>query len=87
VSDLAKSIDALYFGYRPVAGHLKGCRLHGTDTWEVTRHTWESFSGEKYEETIRLACHECGVVHFRGPFLPGRSRGLAEHHRGRLGAG
>ena len=67
MSGLAKSIDALYFDYRPVAGHLKGCRFHGTDMWEVTRHTWESFSGDIYEETIRLACHECGVVHFRGP--------------------
>ena len=68
MSSLAKSVDALYFDYRPVAGHLEGCRFHGTDTWEVTRHTRESFSGERYEETIRLACHECGVVHFRGPF-------------------
>ena len=67
MSALAKSIDALYFGYKPVAGHLEGCRYRGTDTWEVTRHTWESFSGDRCEETIRLACHECGVVHFRGP--------------------
>jgi hypothetical protein len=67
VSAMAKSIDALYFDYRPVAGHLEGCRFCGTDMWEVTRHTWESFSGEHVEETIRLACHECGVVHFRGP--------------------
>jgi hypothetical protein len=67
VSGLAKSIDALYFDYTPVAGHLEGCRFRGTDTWEVTRHTWESFDGERVEETIRLACHDCGVVHFRGP--------------------
>lgn len=67
MSALAKSMDALYFGYRPVAGHMEDCRWHGTDVWEVTRHIWESFSGDRCEETIRLACHECGVVHFRGP--------------------
>jgi hypothetical protein len=67
VSGLAKSIKALYFDYRPVSGHLEGCRFRGTDMWEVTRHVWESFDGERIEETIRLACHECGVVHFRGP--------------------
>ncbi len=66
-SALAKNIDALYFDYRPVAGHLEGCRFHGTDVWEVTRHTWENFDGTRVEETVRLACHECGVVHFRGP--------------------
>jgi hypothetical protein len=67
VSGLAKSIRALYFDYHPVASHLEGCRFRGTDTWEVTRHVWESFDGERVEETIRLACHDCGVVHFRGP--------------------
>jgi hypothetical protein len=67
VSGLAKSIDALYFDYKPVAGHLEGCRYRGTDVWEVTRYAWESFDGERCEETLRLACHECGVVHFRGP--------------------
>jgi hypothetical protein len=66
VSGLAKSIDALYFDYKPVPGHLEGCRLRGTDMWEVTRYAWESFDGSRCEETIRLACHECGVVHFRG---------------------
>ena len=63
----AKNIDALYFGYRPVAGHLEGCRFHGSDLWEVTRHTWESFRGETSEVMIRLACHDCGVVYFDGP--------------------
>ena len=67
MSALAKSIDALYFDYKPVAGHLESCRFRGTDVWEVTRHTWESFDGERCEETIRLACHECGVVHFLVP--------------------
>ncbi len=73
-SALAKNIDALYFGYRPVAGHAEDCSRHGTDVWEVTRHTWENFDGTRVEETIRLACHECGVVHFRGP-----SDGLGSH--------
>jgi hypothetical protein len=67
MTGLAKSISALYFGYRPAAGHLEGCRYRGTDMWEVTRHIWESFGGKRCEETIRLACHECGVVHFHGP--------------------
>jgi hypothetical protein len=67
VSGLAKSIDALYFDYKPVAGHMEGCRFRGTDTWEVTRHVWLSFDGERCEVVIRMACHECGVVHFDGP--------------------
>lgn len=69
MSGLAKSIKALYFDYRPVAGHLVGCRFHGTAMWEVTQHIWESFNGERTEVTTRLACHECGVVHFSGPIL------------------
>lgn len=67
MSTVAKSIDALYFEYTPVAGHLEGCRWRGTDVWEVTRHTWLSINGDSSEVTIRLACHECGVVHFEGP--------------------
>jgi len=67
VSGLAKSIDALYFDYQPVAGHLEGCRFHGTDLWEVTRHTEyvPSWSDRSPEVTLRLACSECGVVHFQ----------------------
>jgi hypothetical protein len=63
-SAFAKSIDVLYFGYRPVADHLEGCRFHGTDMWEVTRHTWDSFRRDRDEVTIRYACHECGVITF-----------------------
>jgi hypothetical protein len=47
VTTLAKSIDALYFGYKPAAGHLEGCRWRGTDMWEVTRHTWLSINGDR----------------------------------------
>ena len=63
----AKSIDALYFDYQPVAGHLEGCRYRDTNVWEATRHTWHSFDGDRSEVTLRLACRECGVVYFDGP--------------------
>lgn len=64
MSGWGRGIDALYFEYRPAAGHLEQCPRHGTDLWEVTRFTWESYSGDKSEVTTRLACHDCGVVHF-----------------------
>jgi hypothetical protein len=65
VSALGKDIDALYFDYKPAAGHLPDCRLAGMDLWEVTRFTWvNSWDEATSETTIRLACHECGVVHF-----------------------
>jgi hypothetical protein len=67
VSGTAKSIDALYFDYKPVAGHMEDCRFHGTDLWEVSRHTEyvPSWSERRPEVTLRLACHACGVVHFQ----------------------
>ena len=61
---ISHHIDALYFDYQPVAGHLEDCPRHGTDVWDVTRHHWESFSGHKTEITIRCACHLCGFVAF-----------------------
>jgi len=66
VSSLAKTIDALYFDYKPVAGHAEDCSRRGTDVWEVTRHTEyvPSWSDRHPEVTLRLACFECGVVHF-----------------------
>jgi hypothetical protein len=58
-------IDSLYFDYRPAAGHLESCLRRGTDAWEVTRHVSRSYGDDdKSEVTIRLACHDCGVVHF-----------------------
>lgn len=67
MSGLAKSIDALYFGYKPVAGHAEDCLRRGTDVWEVTRHTEyvPSWSDRHPEVTLRLACHECGVIYFQ----------------------
>ena len=59
-----KSIDDLYFRFRPVAGHLEGCPRCGTDVWEVTRFTRDGFDGERRETTIRYACRLCGVVGF-----------------------
>jgi hypothetical protein len=64
VSGWGRGVDALYFEYQPAAGHLEGCPRRGTDVWEVTRFRWESYSGDKTEITVRLACFECGVVHF-----------------------
>jgi hypothetical protein len=61
---ISHSIDGLYFDYQPLAGHAEGCPRHGTDVWETTRHVWSSFSGDKTETTIRVACRSCGVVHF-----------------------
>jgi hypothetical protein len=58
------TIRDLYFEYVPAAGHLDGCRFHGTDMWEATRYTHERFNGE-VERKIRLACRECGVVYFQ----------------------
>lgn len=59
-----RDIRDLYFGYRPVASHMPDCSLLNSDTWEVTRHTWENFDGSKVETTVRLACHECGSITF-----------------------
>lgn len=65
-SFLARHIDTLYFGYRPVAGHMENCSRRGTDIWEVTRYVEDvpEWSNREAEVTLRLACHECGVVHF-----------------------
>jgi hypothetical protein len=68
------TIEALYFGYRPVAGHLDGCPRRGTDTWEVTRYTRLSFDGESRETVLRLACGQCCVLHFCS-FVDGVARG------------
>jgi hypothetical protein len=65
-------ISGLYFGFGPVAGHLPDCPRAGTDVWEVTRHQDRNFDGEVRRTTFRLACHDCGVVHFQdldGPDL------------------
>lgn len=66
MSTLAKGMHALYFDYRPAAGHAEGCSRRGTDIWEATRYTeWvPSWSDRSPGTTLRLACHECGVVHF-----------------------
>lgn len=34
MSGWERDIDALYLEYRPAAGHLEGCPLHGTGMWE-----------------------------------------------------
>jgi hypothetical protein len=59
-----KTIDALYFGYSPVAGHAQGCPRHGTDTWDVTRFSKFGLNDQVTETVIRLACDKCGVVAF-----------------------
>jgi hypothetical protein len=61
---MGRTVDALYFDYQAAAGHEPDCPRHGTDVWEVTRHTWQLRSLDRTEITIRLACHDCGVVHF-----------------------
>jgi hypothetical protein len=63
VTALSLGISTLYFGFGPVAGHAEDCPHHGTDIWEVTRYRETRFGGEIRETVIRLACHECGVVH------------------------
>jgi hypothetical protein len=61
----ALNIRAQYFGFRSLAAHLPGCPHAGTDTWEATRYTDTTWDGETVRETtIRLACHDCGVVAF-----------------------
>jgi len=64
VTILRTGIDGLYFDYGPAAAHTAGCPRAGTDVWEVTRHQYASYSGDRTEVTIRLACHDCGAVHF-----------------------
>lgn len=59
-----RTIEALYFGYQPAAGHLDGCPRRGSDTWDVTRYTRLSFDGQARETVLRLACGQCGVLHF-----------------------
>lgn len=59
-----KTIDALYFGYGPAAGHAPGCVRHGTDTWDVTRFTRLGTGDQADETVIRLACDKCGVITF-----------------------
>jgi hypothetical protein len=82
VSAFGKDIGDLYFRYRSVAGHFEGCSRRGTDVWEVTRFTWDSFSGDTRETTIRLACRECGVVHFETADGPG---GMETTHASQIG--
>jgi hypothetical protein len=57
-------ISTLYFGYRPVAGHMPTCSRAGADVWEATEFRRENFSGETAEYTFRFACFECGVIKF-----------------------
>jgi hypothetical protein len=64
VSGFGRGLDALYFDYRPVAGHAEGCSRGGSDVWEVTRHEWRGVASDRVELTTRYACHECGVVAF-----------------------
>jgi hypothetical protein len=63
VTALSLGISTHYFGFRPLAAHAEGCPHHGTDVWEVTVHRDTRFNGEVRETVIRLACHDCGVVH------------------------
>jgi hypothetical protein len=81
---LSKNISSLYFRFRPVAGHLPDCRHHGTDAWEVTRHVWDGLDGETRETTIRLACHDCGVVHFEHA---GAAMSMETTHASEIGYG
>lgn len=59
-----RDIDSLYFGHASVAGHFEGCPRRGTDVFEVTRYTYRAFDGEERFTGFRMACFECGVVHF-----------------------
>jgi hypothetical protein len=78
-------ISALYFGYRPVAGHLPECSRAGTDVWEATRFTWDGLDGETRETTFRFACLECGVVAFQS--FDGAVSGLEHTHATEIGYG
>lgn len=57
-------IAALYFDFRRIAGHRADCSRHGTDVWEVTRQRDYGIDEEIRKTVIRLACTECGVLHF-----------------------
>jgi len=61
---MGRDIDSLYFAYKSAAGHIEGCPRHGTDVWEVSYYTYDSFRGERRETTIRCSCHLCGAVTF-----------------------
>jgi hypothetical protein len=85
MSSLAQSIRTLYFGFRPVAGHMPECSRAGTDTWEATGFTHSGPDGEIRETTLRFACHECGVVAFES--LDGPMPSLEFTHATEIGYG
>lgn len=59
---MGRHIASLYLDYRPFGRHQPGCAAAASSQWEVTEYTWEPYGSQESEDTIRLACHECGAV-------------------------
>ena len=78
-------IISLYFKFQPVASHTDGCSRAGTDSWEATRFTWESFNGEVQETTFRFVCSECGIVALHS--VDGPMSSIDRTHVSRVGFG
>jgi hypothetical protein len=85
MSALVQHISTLYFGFRPVAGHMPECSRVGTDAWEATQFTRPGPDDEVKETVFRFACHECGVVAFES--FDGPAASLEFTHASEAGYG
>lgn len=75
MSGSGQNIRSLYFGYEPVREHAPGCPREGSDLWEATRFTNESYGGQVRETVFRFVCAECGAAaFFRTDGAPGEER-------------